>query len=222
MEPLRGPYGSRRAGLVLASFVVVAVVAGLAIALVGPGGATPTTTSPADASAAADGPSLVPILESPTPVAPTRAGPSASPAAERPTGSPSSSAQGIRALRIRIERLDIDLQIVDGDGIDAPIGKAAHYPGSAWPGAGSNVYIYGHAQEGMFIGLWDAREGDVVELDLANGTTRAYTVDEVLPRVPWDGVEYLRATASEQLTLQTSTSYQPTAPRFIVIAHPAQ
>ena len=73
----------------------------------------------------------------------------------------------------------------------------------------------------MFISLWDARTGDVVELDLADGRTVEYVVDEVLPKVPWDAVEYLQATASEQLTLQTSTSYQPTSPRFIVIAHPA-
>ena len=52
-------------------------------------------------------------------------------------------------------------------------------------------------------------------------TTRAYVVDEVLASVPWDAVEYLQPTTSEQLTLQTSTSYHPTSPRFIVIAHPA-
>ena len=127
----------------------------------------------------------------------------------------------MRALRIRIARLDIDLPIIEGDGVDAPIGKAAHYPGSAWPGAGSNIYLYGHAQEGMFINLWDARTGDAVELDLADGRTVEYVVDEIRPTVPWDAVEFLQATDREQLTLQTSTSYQPTAPRFIVIAYPA-
>jgi LPXTG-site transpeptidase (sortase) family protein len=194
-------------------------VAGLAIVLTGPGGPTPTSTSGPDA---AGNLSLVPILETAIPVAPTGTGPSVSPiAAEPSTGSPSSPVAGTRAVRIRIARLDVDLPVVEGDGLDAPIRKAAHYPGSAWPGGGSNVYIYGHAQEGMFINLWDAREGDVIELDLADSTTRVYIVDEVLPKVPWDAVEYLEPTTSEQLTLQTSTSYQPTAPRFIVIAHPA-
>ena len=64
-----------------------------------------------------------------------------------------------------IERLGIDLTIVEGDGIDAPIGKAAHYPGTGWPGGGTNIYIYGHAQEGMFLSLWDAKKGDEVVLD---------------------------------------------------------
>ena len=116
--------------------------------------------------------------------------------------------------------MGIDLAIIEGDGIDAPIGKAAHYPGSAWPGGGSNIYIYGHARGGMFITLWQVRVGDAVELDLVDGTSRMYVVTKVLPKVPYDAVTYLRPTKSEQLTLQTSTSYYPTAPRFVVIAVP--
>ncbi len=73
----------------------------------------------------------------------------------------------------------------------------------------------------MFLSLWKARVGDVVELDLVDGTTRTYVVDRVLPKVPWDAVRYTSRRQTEQLTLQTSTSYYPTSPRFIVIAHPA-
>jgi LPXTG-site transpeptidase (sortase) family protein len=152
------------------------------------------------------------------------AAPSASPdpGSASPSAGPSDgAAQEIRAKRIRIPRLDIDLAIIEGDGIDAPIGKAAHYPGSAWPGGRSNIYVYGLAQEGMFISLWQARNGDEVELDLVDGSTRTYVVTKVLPKVPWDAVEYLEPTPQEQLTLQTSTSYEPTAPRFVVIAVPA-
>ena len=83
------------------------------------------------------------------------------------------------------------------------------------------MYIYGHARKGMFINLWKAQVGDVIELDLADGTARQYVVDKVLPKVPWDAMKYVRPTKTEQLTLQTSTSYHPTSPRFIVIAHPA-
>lgn len=126
----------------------------------------------------------------------------------------------VKAKRIRIERLGITLPIVEGDGIDAPMNKAAHYPSTGWPGGGTNIYIYGHARKGMFITLWDARKGDEVVLDLVDGTQRTYVVTRVLPKVPWDAVEYLDPTPTEQLTLQTSTSYYPTAPRFIVIAVP--
>ena len=143
----------------------------------------------------------------------------ASPAAPRPStvdGEP-----GIQANRIIIARLGIDLAIVEGDGIDAPLGKVAHFPSTAWPGGGTNIYIYGHARTGMFIRLWDARVGDTVTLDLVDGTTRTYVVTKVLPTVPWDAVQYLEPTPTEQLTLQTCTSYYPTAPRFVVIAVPA-
>ena len=128
---------------------------------------------------------------------------------------------GIQADRIRIARLGINLAIVEGDGIDAPLGKVAHFPSTAWPGGGTNIYIYGHARTGMFIRLWDARVGDTVTLDLVDGTTRTYVVTKVLPTVPWDAVQYLEPTPTEQLTLQTCTSYYPTAPRFVVIAVPA-
>ena len=124
------------------------------------------------------------------------------------------------ASRIRIPRLQIDLPVIEGDGIDAPLDSAAHYPGTAWPGGGSNIYIYAHARDGLFIKLWDAREGDEVLLDTVDGRTVTYIVDEIRPRTPWDAVELLEPTEQEQLTLQTSTSYTATAPRFVVIALP--
>lgn len=162
-----------------------------------------------------------------TPSPPTGSLPAATPRPTLPavgTASPipseSPRLEGIVARRIRIARLGIDLRIVEGDGIDAPIDRAAHYPGTGWPDGGTNIYLYAHAQEGMFLALWKARVGDTIELDLVDGTTRAYTVTEVKPKVPWNALEYLRPTPSEQLTLQTSTSYTPTAPRFIVIAMP--
>ena len=139
---------------------------------------------------------------------------------DSPTPVPSSAPVGIVANRIVIARLGIDQRIVEGDGLDAPIGKAAHYPGTAWPGGGSNIYIYGHARVGMFLSLWQARVGDKVVLTLVDGTTRTYIVTKVLPKVPWNDVSYLDPTPTEQLTLQTSTSYYATAPRFVVIAVP--
>jgi len=211
---------------VAVGLAVVALVAVAAAIAIGPGDGPSSPGRSPDAAAASDdaGLSLVPVVASP--VAERPSGPAGTPSSNSPSAIPSASAtevatQEVRARRIRIERLGIDLRVIEGDGVDAPIGKAAHYPGTAWPGGGSNIYIYGHAREGMFLSLWEARVGDVVELDLADGTTRAYVVAKVLPKVPWDAVRYLRPTAGEQLTLQTSTSYHPTSPRFIVIARPA-
>ena len=200
-------------------------MAGLAIAIGGGFGRTTPTPAPGDAGAVSPAFTDLPLVTVPptaaaaTPTVTVTVAPASTGGSASPSGAAADA--GIRANRIRIARLGIDLKIVEGDGIDAPIGKAAHYPGSAWPGAGSNVYIYGHAREGMFLSLWKAREGDVVELDLVDGTTRTYVVDKVLPKVPWDAMKYVRPTKTEQLTLQTSTSYHPTSPRFIVIAHPA-
>jgi LPXTG-site transpeptidase (sortase) family protein len=134
--------------------------------------------------------------------------------------SPSASPPAVVARRIRITRLGIDLRIVEGDGVDAPMNKAAHYPGTGWPTGGTNIYIYAHAQKGMFLNLWDAKVGDQILLDLVDGSTRTYTVTIVKPKVAWNALQYVDPTPTEQLTLQTSTSNYPTAPRFIVIAMP--
>jgi LPXTG-site transpeptidase (sortase) family protein len=136
------------------------------------------------------------------------------------TAPPNQGGGGV-AVRIRVPSLGIDLPIIEGDGVDVPLYRAAHYPGSAWPGQGSNIYLYAHARAGMFLNLWDARSGDVVYLDLASGGTRTYVVDQVLGSVPWDDTALLGPTSREQLTLQTCLSYGDTAPRFVVIAHPS-
>jgi len=202
-------------------FAIVLAAAGVAFVLGGGpggmGGATPSPTASPTLPA-----SLAPESGSPelSGAPPQSAAPgSASPGS--PTPPTVDGEPGIRANRIKIGRLGIDLAVIQGDGIDAPIGKAAHFPSSAWPGGGSNIYIYGHARTGMFIRLWDARVGDTVQLGLVDGTTRTYVVTKILPTVPWDAVQYLEPTPTEQLTLQTSTSYYPTAPRFVVIAIPA-
>lgn len=196
--------GSARVLIALAGVVVIVLAVGLAIAagggFGGPGAARATPMPSAAISV------TLPELAS--------ASPSSGPL---PSGA---SAIGIRATRIRVARLGIDLPIIEGDGIDAPFGKAAHFPGTAWPGGASNIYLYAHARDGMFIALWRAKRGDEVILQLVDRSLRTYVVTQVLPHVPWNAIQYLDRTPSEQLTLQTCTSYLPTAPRFIVIAVP--
>ena len=202
--------GRRWLVAVLVVSVIVLVAAGLSIAL---GGGTGPGGLPSQPSVASGLPAVtsVPTLEASFPPV----------VSDSPSPEPSpSQGQEIRAQRIQIERLGIDLKIVEGDGIDAPMGKAAHYPGTGWPGGGTNIYIYGHARTGMFLSLWDAIVGDQVVLTLVDGTQRTYVVAKVVPKAAWNAVQYLDPTPTEQLTLQTSTSYHPTSPRFIVIAYP--
>jgi LPXTG-site transpeptidase (sortase) family protein len=223
----------RQRALILGGFVgVVALAVGLSLALSGgTGSATPATSQAISSAPLAVG--STPRLQTfPAPVTarpgivqantPPPAGVTSVPASPSAAVTPAAGFEpGIRAVRIRIPSVGIDQPIVQGDGVDAPLRKAAHFPGTGWPGGGTNIYLYGHAREGMFIGLWDVKVGAEIDVDLVDGTQRAYKVTTVLPSVPADAFQYTDPTPTEQLTLQTCTSYQDTAPRFIVIAVPA-
>ncbi|MHB8958906.1 MAG: sortase [Candidatus Limnocylindrales bacterium] len=202
-----------RAAVLVVALAVLVVAAVIAFGGQPSPGVVPTGSPSAPAGSAATAATLPPLPTSSAVLPPT--------SSLTPIATPIPSPVGIVANRIRIPRLGIDLRIVEGDGLDAPMNKAAHYPGTGWPGGGTNIYIYAHAQTGMFLSLWQAKVGDQVVLDLVDGTTRTYVVTQVLPKVPYDALQYVAATPTEQLTLQTSTSYTPTAPRFVVIAVPA-
>jgi len=128
--------------------------------------------------------------------------------------------------RIKISRLSIDLPIAEGD-LDrdtvqqaTPENFAFHLPGTAIPGDGSNSYVYAHARRGMFLTLWNAREGDQVTIITPDARELRYVVSEVHPRVDPTDVTWAARTSGERLTLQTSTGPNPGDPRFIVIALP--
>lgn len=133
------------------------------------------------------------------------------------TTSPSAAT---RATRIQIARLSIDMPIRAGV-IGAPISVryAYHYPTTSWPGGGSNIYLYAHAQTGAFLNLKYARRGDLVVMRLVNGTSVKYRVTGVYT-VAWNAGKWVFPTSSEQLTLQTCLGATQTAPRLIVIAVP--
>lgn len=128
--------------------------------------------------------------------------------------------------RIRIPRLGIDLPIAEGvvrrDITEqrTPEGYAFHLPGTSIPGEPGNTYLYSHARIGMFLSLWNARIGDEVMVTTPDGSTLAYVVTEVDPRVPATDVAVAEPTPDERLTLQTSTGPDPGDPRFVVVAHP--
>jgi LPXTG-site transpeptidase (sortase) family protein len=147
--------------------------------------------------------------------------------------SPTESAratQGPRAIpdgyRVQVPRLRIDLPIKEGDvtrDIDdqqTPEHAAFHLPRTAIPGDGSNTYLYAHARTGMFLSLWDAKEGDEVIIVAPDGKTLAYVVREVHPRVPYNETSWVLPSPTERLTLQTSTGPNPQDPRFVVVALP--
>ena len=156
---------------------------------------------------------------------PTTFATSRPPTTEFPTATP-----GPRAIpdgyRVQIPRLRIDLPIREGDvardieNQQTPEHAAFHLPRTAIPGEGSNSYIYAHARTGMFLSLWDAKEGDEVIIVAPDGRTLVYVVREVHPRVPYNETVWVLPTLAERLTLQTSTGPNPQDPRFVVVALP--
>jgi LPXTG-site transpeptidase (sortase) family protein len=138
-------------------------------------------------------------------------------------GAPSPIPDG---YRVKVPRLGIDLPI--GEGIvqrdveqqQTPEDFAFHLPGTAIPGNVGNSYFYAHARRGMFLSLWDAKVGDLVEITTPDGRTLRYEVSEVRPRVAPTDVSVAQPTTDERLTLQTSTGPSPEDPRFVVIALP--
>ena len=142
----------------------------------------------------------------------------------------SATAAGVRPIpdgyRVRVPRLRIDLPIKEGDiarDIDdqqTPEHAAFHLPGTRIPGEGSNTYLYAHARTGMFLSLWDAKEGDEVIIVTPTGAELRYVVSEVHPRIPPTETKWVQPTTAERVTLQTSTGPNPQDPRFVVVALP--
>jgi sortase (surface protein transpeptidase) len=164
----------------------------------------------------------------PTPsAAPTVAATTTSPTqgpTESPTPTPSPPIPP--GYRIKIARLGVDLPIAEGDierdtvRQETPDSFALHFPGTAIPGTGGNSYIYAHARRGMFLTLWNAREGDEVVIVTPDERELRYVVSEVHPRVDPSEVSWTAPSSRERLTLQTSTGPNPSDPRFVVIALP--
>ena len=167
------------------------------------------------------------------------------PVAVQPSASPSASAfatsrppttevptapPGPRAIpdgyRVQMPRLRIDLPIKEGDlerdtvNQQTPEHAAFHLPRTAIPGEGSNSYLYAHARTGMFLSLWEAKEGDDVIIVAPDGKQLLYVVREVHPRIPFNETKWVLPSPTERLTLQTSTGPNPQDPRFVVVALP--
>jgi LPXTG-site transpeptidase (sortase) family protein len=132
----------------------------------------------------------------------------------------SSLTRATRADKVVIPRLDVRLPIKQGV-IGGTIREriAYHYPGTSWPGGGSNTYLYGHARTGTFLALWKMRVGDIVRLRLVTGAWVKYRVT-IAKRVAWNDGRWTLLTSKERLTLQTCTSYYRTADKFVVVAVP--
>ena len=137
-----------------------------------------------------------------------------------PSPSPSPTA-GPTGLRIKVTELGINLPLVEGDGYNAPLYKAAHYPGTSWPGGGGRTVIYAHARVGMFGPLFGARVGEHIEITAPDGSVRKYVITQYFARWPVTDLSWLRPGDHEQVVLVTCTTYNYNDPRIIVVGEPA-
>ncbi len=136
------------------------------------------------------------------------------------TPAPASPASSHEGLRVRLPELGVDLPIVDGDGYNAPLYKAAAYPGLAWPGEGARSVVYAHALTGMFGPLFNAKVGQRVEITRPGRQPLRYRITEYYAHWPISDLRWLRARDGEQLVLITCTTYNYNEPRIVVVAEP--
>ena len=117
--------------------------------------------------------------------------------------------------------LGVDLPVVEGDGLTAPLYEAAHYPGMKWPGEGGRTLIYAHARAGMFGPLFGAHVGQQIQIARPDAPTLTYTIHEYHANWPSSNTDILQPSDHEQLVLLTCTTYNPADPRIVVVAEPA-
>jgi hypothetical protein len=136
--------------------------------------------------------------------------------------SPSPTAPVKRTVtRIVIEQLGIDLPVIvqPNDGFPyCNVAMRLKHPKLGQPGSGRSIYLYAHAQDGMFGPLYDRITRRLhggpkslihlpVEVFTSDDQRFIYVITRVYPKVPADSHFLDRALAvkSETLWLQTST-----------------
>ena len=137
-------------------------------------------------------------------------------------------------FHLEIPSLNINAPIiadVDGNDKDAYFkaleGGVAHFQGTAKPGEGSNIFIFGHSSyywwaagdyKEIFKNLEDVKEGDEIDVWYQEKEYK-YKVSKTEVVDPTD-VDVLKPTPSEQLTLMTCVPVGTDKQRLIVIAKP--
>jgi hypothetical protein len=173
-----------------------------------------------------------------TPTAPTATAssiPYSLPPPKSAAPSGSANVQAAAATRIRVPALGIDLPIIPSppneewplcDVVEIfPLGHAQEAPGL--PQA---IYLYAHAQAGMFLPLLTASKvgngaamiGMYVEVYTDDDQNHVYEISEVLRHGPYNSSLFDRALAAktDQIWLQTSEDSSPSGTKLEVVALP--
>lgn len=138
-----------------------------------------------------------------------------------PSATPASATNPPDGMRIKLPELQVDLPVVAGNGVDAPLYKAVLYPKLQLPGSGNRSLIYAHARTGMFGPLFHAKVGQHIEIDSPGAQPLRYVITEYYPHWSSTDLRWLAPLKQEQLVLVTCTTYNLNDPRIIVVAQPA-
>ncbi|MFA5636267.1 MAG: class D sortase [Anaerovoracaceae bacterium] len=127
--------------------------------------------------------------------------------------------------RIFIEKINTDLMLVEGAGVNALNWGAGHIPGTGLPGEPGNCGIAAHRNYtfgSYFSRLDELIEGDGVKVDYLGKTTN-YTVSEIKTVLPEDNTVLLAPEEEngEILTLVTCTPKGSNSHRLILHCFPA-
>lgn len=83
-------------------------------------------------------------------------------------------------VRIRIAKLNLDVQIVEGGVVDGNwiLGNwtAQYIPTSGKPGEGYNTIVYAHRLENLFANLYQLTPGDTIQLENGTGVRFNYRI----------------------------------------------
>lgn len=130
----------------------------------------------------------------------------------------------IRATRVSVSSVGIDLPVIRGPSTYPPCNVAMYSATVAQPREPGITFIFAHARRGMFLPLltrWKIDRG----ASLIGKTVRVWTSDSVVSsyritrvRVTTNAMAGVTSLTSERLWLQTSTGPNTTYPKLIVEA----
>lgn len=143
-------------------------------------------------------------------------------------------AKGVLPTRIKIESVGIDLPVQNPDTRDVDTldnllkNGPARYVDSAQLGESGNVLIFAHSSHlpivhnkmfQAFNQIPNVKQGDIVEIDGADGKAYLYTVDSVVKATTNDGTTIdLSQNQGSKLTLVTCDTLTGVSARFILTA----
>ena len=149
------------------------------------------------------------------------------------------------AAQIEVASVELNVAVKHaavGQGGSPPDDAAYVLLESPEPGRGGNSYIVGHALQHLFKRLWNVQLGAEVKILMSDGAVLRYVVTEIHPNVscPDDraapmpnpplalryaapgcpGAAWIRPTAYERLTLQTSQGFNRNWGELVIVAEP--